>query len=107
MRLSSVGFTQQSPEGEKRCLNSEIWHACAGLLVSLLAIGSRVVYFPQGHSEQDPPSKSSNFNSLLKCRSLPSSSRLKFVVSSSIKTEGEYCRKRLRRQANCSPAAGR
>ncbi|CAA6675879.1 unnamed protein product [Spirodela intermedia] len=38
--------------GEKRCLNSELWHACAGPLVSLPAVGSRVVYFPQGHSEQ-------------------------------------------------------
>ncbi|KAL5977423.1 ADP-ribosylation factor, Arf Arf6, partial [Asimina triloba] len=37
---------------EKRCLNSELWHACAGPLVSLPAVGSRVVYFPQGHSEQ-------------------------------------------------------
>ncbi|GMP71766.1 hypothetical protein CsSME_00030052 [Camellia sinensis var. sinensis] len=52
MRLSSSGFTQQSPEGEQRCLNSELWHACAGPLVSLPAVGSRVVYFPQGHSEQ-------------------------------------------------------
>ncbi|KAI7999513.1 Auxin response factor 6 [Camellia lanceoleosa] len=52
MRLSSSGFTQPSPEGEKRCLNSELWHACAGPLVSLPAVGSRVVYFPQGHSEQ-------------------------------------------------------
>ncbi|KAL5977419.1 ADP-ribosylation factor, Arf Arf6 [Asimina triloba] len=38
--------------GEKRCLNSELWHACAGPLVSLPTVGSRVVYFPQGHSEQ-------------------------------------------------------
>ncbi|XP_028075563.1 uncharacterized protein LOC114277815 isoform X2 [Camellia sinensis] len=52
MRFSSAGFTQQSPEGEKGCLNSELWHACAGPLVSLPAVGSRVVYFPQGHSEQ-------------------------------------------------------
>lgn len=52
MRLSPAGFTQQPPEGERRCLNSELWHACAGPLVSLPAIGSRVVYFPQGHSEQ-------------------------------------------------------
>lgn len=37
--------------GEK-CLNSELWHACAGPLVSLPSSGSRVVYFPQGHSEQ-------------------------------------------------------
>ncbi|KAM7271733.1 hypothetical protein ACFE04_030947 [Oxalis oulophora] len=97
MRLSSVGFNQQAPEGgiltaaftfalwilslriviqdllitflfsrliltlyvkqvptsgEKSCLNSELWHACAGPLVSLPTVGSRVVYFPQGHSEQ-------------------------------------------------------
>lgn len=39
-------------EGEKKCLNSELWHACAGPLVSLPTLGSRVVYFPQGHSEQ-------------------------------------------------------
>ena len=38
--------------GEKRVLNSELWHACAGPLVSLPPLGSRVVYFPQGHSEQ-------------------------------------------------------
>ncbi|RZS15578.1 hypothetical protein BHM03_00047439, partial [Ensete ventricosum] len=37
---------------EQKCLNSELWHACAGPLVCLPAIGSRVVYFPQGHSEQ-------------------------------------------------------
>ncbi|KAE8691582.1 Auxin response factor 25 [Hibiscus syriacus] len=52
MRLSSTGFNQQTEEGEKKCLNSELWHACAGPLVSLPPVGSRVVYFPQGHSEQ-------------------------------------------------------
>lgn len=39
-------------EEEKRCLNSELWHACAGPLVCLPTAGTRVVYFPQGHSEQ-------------------------------------------------------
>lgn len=39
-------------EDEKKCLNSELWHACSGPLVSLPAVGTRVVYFPQGHSEQ-------------------------------------------------------
>ncbi|CAN1351940.1 Auxin response factor 17, partial [Linum perenne] len=38
--------------GDSKCLNSELWHACAGPLVSLPNLGSRVVYFPQGHSEQ-------------------------------------------------------
>ncbi|KAF7842903.1 auxin response factor 6-like isoform X2 [Senna tora] len=52
MRLSSAGFSPSPQEGEKRVLDSELWHACAGPLVSLPAVGSRVVYFPQGHSEQ-------------------------------------------------------
>ncbi|CAO2814146.1 unnamed protein product [Amaranthus hypochondriacus] len=52
MRLSSSDFTHQPEEGEKKVLNSELWHACAGPLVSLPPVGSRVVYFPQGHSEQ-------------------------------------------------------
>jgi hypothetical protein len=40
--------------GEKKAptINSELWHACAGPLVSLPPAGSLVVYFPQGHSEQ-------------------------------------------------------
>ncbi|CAL5371465.1 unnamed protein product [Camellia sinensis] len=52
MKLSTSALGQQTHEGEKKCLNSELWHACAGPLVSLPTVGSRVVYFPQGHSEQ-------------------------------------------------------
>ncbi|KAI4378376.1 hypothetical protein MLD38_015863 [Melastoma candidum] len=52
MRQSSPGSSNLPQEGEKKCLNSELWHACAGPLVSLPSLGSRVVYFPQGHSEQ-------------------------------------------------------
>ncbi|MBA0810475.1 hypothetical protein Gohar_002469, partial [Gossypium harknessii] len=37
---------------ERKSINSELWHACAGPLVSLPPVGSLVVYFPQGHSEQ-------------------------------------------------------
>ncbi|KAL8033708.1 hypothetical protein ABFX02_13G176300 [Erythranthe guttata] len=50
----SAALNHPSPEagGEKNCLNSELWHACSGPLVSLPCIGSHVVYFPQGHSEQ-------------------------------------------------------
>ncbi|KAG4921108.1 hypothetical protein AAZX31_18G112900 [Glycine max] len=53
MKLSTSGLGQQGHEGEeKKCLNSELWHACTGPLVSLPTSGTRVVYFPQGHSEQ-------------------------------------------------------
>ncbi|CAA0838969.1 Auxin response factor 5 [Striga hermonthica] len=42
----------QDHNGAKKSINSELWHACAGPLVSLPQIGSLVYYFPQGHSEQ-------------------------------------------------------
>ncbi|XP_077230987.1 auxin response factor 19 [Tasmannia lanceolata] len=51
MKAPSNGFVANS-EGEKKSINSELWHACAGPLVSLPSVGSLVVYFPQGHSEQ-------------------------------------------------------
>lgn len=54
MKLSAVGGVgqQQDEGGDKRCLNSELWHACAGPLACLPNVGTRVVYFPQGHVEQ-------------------------------------------------------
>ncbi|TKY57647.1 Auxin response factor 5 [Spatholobus suberectus] len=42
----------QEHSGLRKTLNSELWHACAGPLVSLPQVGSLVFYFPQGHSEQ-------------------------------------------------------
>ncbi|XP_020689469.1 auxin response factor 19 isoform X1 [Dendrobium catenatum] len=38
--------------GERKTINPELWHACAGPLVTLPPVGSLVAYFPQGHSEQ-------------------------------------------------------
>ncbi|KAJ0247796.1 AUX/IAA domain-containing protein [Hirschfeldia incana] len=52
MKAPSNGFHPNSTEGEKKPINSQLWHACAGPLVSLPPVGSLVVYFPQGHSEQ-------------------------------------------------------
>lgn len=39
-----------SPPSSAVCL--ELWHACAGPMISLPKKGSTVVYFPQGHFEQ-------------------------------------------------------
>ncbi|CAH8381203.1 unnamed protein product [Eruca vesicaria subsp. sativa] len=52
MKAPSNGFHPNPAEGEKKAINSQLWHACAGPLVSLPPVGSLVVYFPQGHSEQ-------------------------------------------------------
>lgn len=37
-------------ESEK-CLDSQLWHACAGTMVQMPALNSLVYYFPQGHAE--------------------------------------------------------
>ncbi|KAE8057220.1 hypothetical protein FH972_013927 [Carpinus fangiana] len=42
----------QDQSGARKAINSELWHACAGPLVSLPQVGSLVYYFTQGHSEQ-------------------------------------------------------
>ncbi|KAA8537539.1 hypothetical protein F0562_027147 [Nyssa sinensis] len=42
----------QDHSGVRKSINSELWHACAGPLVTLPQVGSLVYYFPQGHSEQ-------------------------------------------------------
>ncbi|KAL4303791.1 hypothetical protein GQ457_10G001380 [Hibiscus cannabinus] len=52
MKAPPNGFLPNPAEGERKSINSELWHACAGPLVSLPPVGSLVVYFPQGHSEQ-------------------------------------------------------
>ncbi|KAE8675057.1 Auxin response factor 16 [Hibiscus syriacus] len=52
MKAQPNEFLANPAEGERKSINSELWHACAGPLVSLPPVGSLVVYFPQGHSEQ-------------------------------------------------------
>lgn len=39
-------------ENMSDALSTELWHACAGPLVTLPRKGERVYYFPEGHMEQ-------------------------------------------------------
>ncbi|KAF5728704.1 putative Auxin response factor [Tripterygium wilfordii] len=48
--LGAIGLHCSGSVSGSVCL--ELWHACAGPLVSLPRKGSVVVYFPQGHLEQ-------------------------------------------------------
>lgn len=48
----SVSAPAASASASSVCL--ELWHACAGPLISLPKKNSVVVYFPQGHMEQAP-----------------------------------------------------
>ncbi|CAN6467774.1 unnamed protein product [Victoria cruziana] len=46
------GSTDGSYRSSDDFLYSELWHACAGPLVSMPKVGDLVYYFPQGHMEQ-------------------------------------------------------
>ncbi|KAL3519835.1 hypothetical protein ACH5RR_017984 [Cinchona calisaya] len=47
-----VTGTEMSPTSAPESVCMELWHACAGPLISLPKKGSVVVYLPQGHLEQ-------------------------------------------------------
>ncbi|KAF2295748.1 hypothetical protein GH714_033808 [Hevea brasiliensis] len=35
----------------EKCLDSQLWHVCAGGMVRMPPVNSKVIYFPQGHAE--------------------------------------------------------
>eukprot|EP00262_Sarcandra_glabra_P018507 TRINITY_DN6668_c0_g2_i1.p1 TRINITY_DN6668_c0_g2~~TRINITY_DN6668_c0_g2_i1.p1 ORF type:complete len:165 (+),score=15.65 TRINITY_DN6668_c0_g2_i1:126-620(+) len=53
-------------------LYTELWHACAGPLVTVPRLGERVFYFPQGHIEQVEASTNQAADSQMPIFSLPS-----------------------------------
>ena len=52
MLIVCVPVSADKRMSEEHQMYCELWHACAGPLVSVPLKGSRVVYFPQGHLEQ-------------------------------------------------------
>ncbi|XP_073010991.1 auxin response factor 16 isoform X2 [Typha latifolia] len=72
MKAPGSNVTPCQVEGENKSINSELWHACAGPLVSVPPMGSLVVYFPQGHSEQVAASMNKQMDSIPNYPSLPS-----------------------------------
>ncbi|KAH9329296.1 hypothetical protein KI387_001404, partial [Taxus chinensis] len=53
-------------------LYKELWHACAGPLVTVPRIGERVFYFPQGHIEQVEASTNQEAEQQMPSYNLPS-----------------------------------
>ena len=51
---SAFGVSGSSSRSSSSGVCLELWHACAGPLISLPKRGSLVLYFPQGHLEQAP-----------------------------------------------------
>ncbi|OMO81331.1 AUX/IAA protein [Corchorus olitorius] len=38
-------------KNSEKCLDPQLWHACAGSMVQMPSVNSKVFYFPQGHAE--------------------------------------------------------
>ncbi|TYG51459.1 hypothetical protein ES288_D10G259200v1 [Gossypium darwinii] len=38
-------------KNSEKCLDPQLWHACAGGMVQMPSVNSKVFYFPQGHAE--------------------------------------------------------
>ncbi|CAI9293141.1 unnamed protein product [Lactuca saligna] len=72
MKAPPNSYQPNSGEGARKVMNSELWHACAGPLVSLPPVGSLVVYFPQGHSEQVAASMQKDTENIPNYPNLPS-----------------------------------
>ncbi|KAJ1398449.1 PB1 domain [Sesbania bispinosa] len=43
--------SKEKSEEVDRCLDPQLWHACAGGMVQMPAVNTKVYYFPQGHAE--------------------------------------------------------
>ncbi|KAL9318164.1 hypothetical protein ACSQ67_014681 [Phaseolus vulgaris] len=48
--ITFMDSKEKSKEAEK-CLDPQLWHACAGGMVQMPAVNTKVYYFPQGHAE--------------------------------------------------------
>ncbi|PWA48779.1 auxin response factor 18 [Artemisia annua] len=48
--ITFMDSKEKLKENEK-CLDSQLWHACAGSMIQMPPVNSKVYYFPQGHAE--------------------------------------------------------
>ncbi|KAL3628516.1 hypothetical protein CASFOL_027562 [Castilleja foliolosa] len=46
-----ITFIEPKDQKPEKCLDSQLWHACAGSMVQMPSPNTKVFYFPQGHAE--------------------------------------------------------
>ncbi|KAJ1395944.1 DNA-binding barrel domain superfamily [Sesbania bispinosa] len=51
MKACMESKEEKMKEMVDKCLDSQLWHACAGGMVQMPAVNAKVFYFPQGHAE--------------------------------------------------------
>ncbi|KAL3843635.1 hypothetical protein ACJIZ3_001038 [Penstemon smallii] len=87
--LAANHFAGGPPQGAaNEALYKELWHACAGPLVTVPREGERVYYFPQGHMEQLEASTHQGLDQQLPSFNLPSKILCK-VMNVHLRAEAE------------------
>ncbi|KAJ4978508.1 hypothetical protein NE237_009288 [Protea cynaroides] len=49
--ITFTDSTQEPMKDMEKCLDAQLWHACAGGMVQMPPVNSKVYYFPQGQAE--------------------------------------------------------
>ncbi|XP_071696971.1 auxin response factor 18-like [Rutidosis leptorrhynchoides] len=49
--MITIMDSKETLKESEKCLDSQLWHACAGSMIQLPLVNSKVFYFPQGHAE--------------------------------------------------------
>uniref|UniRef100_A0A0D9WTE6 Auxin response factor n=1 Tax=Leersia perrieri TaxID=77586 RepID=A0A0D9WTE6_9ORYZ len=70
--VDSAAKERERESTDNKCLDPQLWHACAGGMVQMPPVSSKVYYFPQGHAEHaqavDFPSGAGRVPPLILCR---------------------------------------
>ncbi|KAL0927311.1 hypothetical protein M5K25_001473 [Dendrobium thyrsiflorum] len=51
MKENNFTSEEEAKKDTEKCLDAQLWHACAGGMVQMPSVNSKVYYFPQGHAE--------------------------------------------------------
>lgn len=51
MKENNFISEEEARKDAEKCLDAQLWHACAGGMVQMPSVNSKVYYFPQGHAE--------------------------------------------------------
>ncbi|XP_057438327.1 auxin response factor 18-like [Lotus japonicus] len=66
--MVSTESKEKLKEVVERCLDPQLWHACAGGMVQMPQVNAKVFYFPQGHAEHAcEPVDFRSYNKLPSC----------------------------------------
>ncbi|XP_071710673.1 auxin response factor 16-like [Rutidosis leptorrhynchoides] len=51
MMINVMSAVKSTKNEVQKCMDSQLWHVCAGSMVQMPSLNSKVFYFPQGHAE--------------------------------------------------------